>query len=133
MTNRPRQPQRISGAQGDLDGRARALLPLRPADLQVLLVLGDGPLHPYGISKAAESVGGRVTLEIGSLYRTLNRLRTLGLIEPAPSGERGPQGQERRTWQITEFGHAVARAEAERLQEVLEAARSRKLLRDPAP
>jgi DNA-binding PadR family transcriptional regulator len=112
--------------------RAETLLPLRPTDLQVLLVLGDGPLHPYGIAKAAESAGGRVTLEIGSLYRTLNRLRTQGLIEPAEVVDRGPQGQERRTWRITSFGVAVARAETERLREVLAAAASRRLLRDPS-
>jgi DNA-binding PadR family transcriptional regulator len=128
-----RDPSPKATASSELASRAQALLPLRPADLHVLLVLGDGPLHPYGISKAADTVGGRVTLEIGSLYRTLNRLRTLGLIEPAQDGDRGPQGQERRTWRITDFGSAVARAEAERLREVLEAAKSRKLLRDPAP
>ena len=43
-------------ATADLAARALALLPLRPPDLHVLLVLGDGPLHPYGISKAADSV-----------------------------------------------------------------------------
>ena len=128
-----RRDPRSTRASTDLARRAEALLPLRPPDLHVLLVLGDGPLHPYGISKAADSVGGRVTLEIGSLYRTLNRLRTLGLVEPAPNGELGPQGQERRTWRITDFGRAVAVAEAERLSEVLEAARSRKLLRNPTP
>jgi DNA-binding PadR family transcriptional regulator len=106
---------------------------LRATDLHVLLVLGDGPLHPYGISKAADDVGGRVALEIGSLYRTLNRLRAEGLIEPTTTTERGPQGQERRTWRLTDFGRAVAQAEAERLREVLEAARSRNLLRDPSP
>jgi DNA-binding PadR family transcriptional regulator len=127
MARAPSQPE----SPTELARRAQALLPLRPADLHVLLVLGDGPLHPYGISKAAEGVGGRVTLEIGSLYRTLNRLRADGLVEPARSSERGPQGQERRTWRLTSFGRAVTQAEAERLREVLEAARSRNLLRDP--
>jgi DNA-binding PadR family transcriptional regulator len=120
-------------ARDELARRAEASLPLRAEDLQILLVLGDGPLHPYGISKAAESVGGRVTLEIGSLYRTLNRLRTLGWIEPAPIDDRGPQGQARRTWRITALGRAVARAEAERLREVVGVASSRRLLKDAAP
>jgi DNA-binding PadR family transcriptional regulator len=128
-----RRPSTPPADPAELARRARALLPLRPADLQVLLVLGDGPLHPYGISKAAETLGGRVRLEIGSLYRTLNRLRAEGWIEPAETQDRGPQGQERRTWRLTPFGRAVAEAETERLREVLDAARSRNLLKDPAP
>ncbi|HUP24281.1 MAG TPA: helix-turn-helix transcriptional regulator [Thermoanaerobaculia bacterium] len=127
----PAAPRHAPQSPAELARRAEALLPLRPADLHVLLVLSDGPLHSYGISKAADSVAGRVALELGSLYRTLNRLRTEGLIEPVAKIERGPQGQERRTWRLTALGRAVARAEAERLREVVEAARTRKLLRDP--
>ncbi len=37
---------------------ANDLLPLPAADLQVLLLLAAGPLHPYGISKAVEENPG---------------------------------------------------------------------------
>ena len=56
------------------------VLPLRAQDLQVLLLLHGGPLHAYGISKAAEEQEGGVRLEIGSLYRMLNRMLSAGLI-----------------------------------------------------
>ena len=109
--------------------RAQRLLPLRPADLQVLLILGDGALHAYGISKAVQrQPGGRVRLEIGSLYRTLNRMRTEGLIDESDVRDTGPQGQERRTYRITRFGRTVASAEAERLRQVVAVARDRKFL-----
>lgn len=109
--------------------RVERLLPLRPADFQVLLILANGPLHPYGISQAVGlQPGGRVRLEIGSLYRTLNRMQTEGLIGESKRRTTGPQGQGRRTYQITTFGRAVARAEAERLREVLDVARDRDFL-----
>lgn len=106
-------------------------LPLKPADFQVLLVLCEGPLHAYGISKAVEEqLKGRVRLEIGSLYRMMGRLTTIGLVEEI-DGPRDPQGspsQRRRIYQITDQGRLVARAEARRLQEVLEVAREKDLL-----
>ncbi len=106
-----------------------SLLPLRPADFQILLVLGAAPLHAYGISKAAEAqTQGGVLLEIGSLYRTLNRLVADGLIAETSEPLTGPQGQPRRTYCLTPFGRQVARAEAERLRQVVAVARARKFL-----
>jgi DNA-binding PadR family transcriptional regulator len=99
-------------------------LPLRPADLQILMVLAATPMHAYGISKATENSGpGGVRLEIGSLYRTLNRLRTDGLLRETEAAESGPQNQTRRAYEITELGQAVAAAEAERLEAVVAMAR----------
>ena len=95
-------------------------LPLRPADFQILMVLAEEPMHAYGISKATEDNGpGRVRLEIGSLYRTLNRLRTDGLLRETETSESGPQNQPRRAYEITDLGRQVARAEAERLEAVV--------------
>jgi len=110
--------------------RAQELLPLPPADFQVLLLLAADPLHPYGISKAVEEnpeLG--VPLGIGSLYRMLNRMMASGLLEEADhqSGERGHAAR-RRVFRITAFGRQVAEAEARRLEAVVEAARAQAFL-----
>lgn len=109
---------------------AQAALPLTPTDFQVLLLLAAGPLHPYGISKAVEELPELgVQLGVGSLYRMLNRMMSAGLIEESDDREaqRGPAAP-RRVFCITSFGRRVARAEARRLEAVVEAARAQKLL-----
>ena len=109
----------------------RTLLPLQAADFQVLLILANGPLHPYGLSKAVEGQpGGHVRLEIGSLYRMLNRMMATRLIEEADGASAEAQGPaaRRRVFRITKFGRRVARAEARRLEAVLDAAREQKFL-----
>ena len=107
------------------------LLPLQATDFQVLLILANGPLHPYGISKAVEETpDGQVRLEIGSLYRMLNRMMATGLIEEvdgASAEAKGPAAR-RRMFRITKFGRRVARAEARRLEAVLDEAREQKFL-----
>jgi DNA-binding PadR family transcriptional regulator len=107
----------------------RVLLPLPSHDFQVLLSLADAPRHAYGMAKAVEGQSGGVRLEIGSLYRILARLTGDGLIEdfqPPPAAE-GHEAR-RRYYRLTPFGRRVARAEAARLQDVVEAARRQKLL-----
>ena len=113
---------------GDHRPDVDAALPLSAADFQVLLILAEGPLHPYGISKAVgDWPDTRVRLEIGSLYRMLNRMVTAGLIEDAGEGPKGPAAR-RRAFRITPFGRKVAKAEAARLEKVVAAARARDFL-----
>lgn len=103
-------------------------LPLRPQELTVLMILSRGPLHAWGIAQASEGAG-TVRLEIGSLYRMLNRMHTDGWIaETEP--EEAPQRSAglRRTYRITSFGRALASAEARRLAAVVEAAREQRLI-----
>ena len=106
------------------------LIPLKPTDFQLLLILADGPLHAYGISRAVEEQEkGSVHLEIGSLYRMLSRLTGQGLIEDlGKDPQASTPAENRRYYSITAFGRRVARAEARRLREVLEVARSKDLL-----
>ena len=62
-------------------------LPLNPVDVQILLVLTGGNLHGYGLMKAVEEQsGGKVRLEVGSLYRVIKRLIGNGLIEESKNG-----------------------------------------------
>lgn len=99
--------------------------PLKPADLHILLVLLDGPRHGYEIRKDVESeTGGRVRLEIGSLYRILGRMLDAGLIEEADFDGR------RRNYRLTTAGRRALKSEAERLVGVVAQLRARKLLPD---
>jgi DNA-binding PadR family transcriptional regulator len=108
-------------------------LPLQPYEFQVMLILGDGDLHGYGIRReAAERSDGNLRLDPGTLYRTLRRLQDVGLIaesdrRPAPDLD----DQRRRYYTLTGLGREVAVAEVERLDGLVKAARTSKLLKDP--
>ncbi len=105
-------------------------LPLKPQDLHILMVLGSGLAHGYGIMKSVEDqTGGRVVLEVGSLYRLLGRLLDEGLILQAdpPSEETDTR---RRYYDITSLGREVARAETRRLAELVVSVQARSLLEE---
>ena len=103
------------------------LLPLRPVDLQILLVLANSQLHGYGLMKAVhEESGGRVALEVGSLYRVINRLLDTGLIARSDAAA-DDDARRKHDYGITELGRATVRAETERLAQVLDTARARDL------
>lgn len=104
-------------------------LPLKPQDLEILLVLAEESLHGYGIMKRVERQSrGRVSLEVGSLYRVIGRLLDEGLIAEAPEAtEADEDGRGRRFYRVTELGRRVVRAEVERLQKVVETARQRRM------
>lgn len=109
-----------------------ASLPLSPLDFHVLLVLAAGTLYGYAILKevAAES-GGIVHPEIGSLYRVLARLMSIGLVEEAPPPPSAPEvhrGRSRRYYRLTREGKAALKAEVRRLDHALAIARERAIL-----
>lgn len=113
------------------EGRSpEAVLPLRPIDLQILLILLEDDLHGYGLMKAVEEQSaGRVRLEVGSLYRVIKRLLTSELIdEAAAARELAGEAKRRRNYTISEFGREVAAAEVDRLVDVVELARNRQLV-----
>ena len=108
---------------------AEALLPLRPVDLQILLVLMVSDLHGYGLMKEVErQSGGRVTVEVGSLYRVIKRLLANELIEEAGGAPEESNAKRRRNYRISALGRQTARAEADRLVGVIEMAQQRQLL-----
>jgi len=105
--------------------------PLSATDFHVLLVLSERDLYGYAIMKAIESnSGGAVAPEIGSLYRVLARLMAAGLVSEAsgPGGTEVHRGRPRKYYGITPQGREAARAEAARLNELVELARGRELL-----
>jgi DNA-binding PadR family transcriptional regulator len=105
-------------------------VPLPDFWLHILLVLGDGPSHGYAIGKMMqERSDGRLSPTTGTLYHALRRLHEEGLISEAQvsSGDEG-KGPRRQYFKLTQFGRRVFAAEATRLQAVLAAARSSKLV-----
>lgn len=109
---------------------------LSPRDWHVLVALSERPLHGYGIMKAVErDSGGKVSVEIGSLYRILDRLSGEGLLAEADAPDDAPddtRGRPRRYYRLTERGRVVVGEEAIRLREALELAKSRSLVPEAA-
>jgi DNA-binding PadR family transcriptional regulator len=108
---------------------AAAFLPLQPATFHILLALVDGDRHGYAIMQdVADRTNGALKLSAGTLYRSIQRMLEQGLIveprrRPAPEDD----DERRRYYQITTLGDAVARAETERLTDLVRMARARGL------
>jgi DNA-binding PadR family transcriptional regulator len=107
-----------------------AHLPLAPATFQILLALADGERHGYAIMKeVSERTEGDVKLGPGTLYGALKRLLESGLVDERGERSDPELGDERRRYyRLTKFGLLVARAEARRLDAMVRAARSKKLI-----
>lgn len=115
---------------GPVPPNPEEMLPLTPAVFHILLALGDGQKHGYGIMKAVEEdTGGRFKMGPGTLYGSIKRMLAGGLVEesderpdPALDDER------RRYYRLTPFGRRVLSAEVERLSRLVGLARSKRLL-----
>jgi DNA-binding PadR family transcriptional regulator len=88
------------------------------AQMLVLTVLAEGPLHGYAANAAIEELTGH-RLGPGSLYGALSRLEARGLIEPAddPAGA----GERHRTMHITDAGRQTLRVELQQMARVSQA------------
>lgn len=104
--------------------------PLTPAVFHILLALADSERHGYGImQEVAERTGGAVRIGPGTLYRSIKQLIADKLIEesglrPDPSID----DERRRYYRMTERGRKAASVEAQRLAELVHAARTKRLL-----
>ncbi len=85
------------------------------AQMLVLTVIADGPLHGYAINTAIEELTGR-KLGPGSLYGALSRLEARELIRPA--NEAAEERERHRTVQITSAGRDALRAELQQMARV---------------
>ncbi len=107
-----------------------SFLPLTQVSFEILLALAGGEQHGYAVMLDIEQrSGGALSLHAGSLYRALNRLLESGLIEeleerPDPEDD----DERRRYYRLTSKGLEVARGEARRLEQLVAAARQRRLL-----
>ena len=106
------------------DQNPAAHLPLSPPMFHVLLSLSKGDRHGYLIMKEVEArTAGQVRLSTGTLYGIIKRLLDTAMVEEVKASD-----PRRREYRLTPFGKQVARAEAERLEALVEAARSTRLL-----
>ncbi|MBV8810085.1 MAG: helix-turn-helix transcriptional regulator [Acidobacteriaceae bacterium] len=107
------------------DRDVSGFLGLPATAFHILVSLADGDRHGYAIMReVAERTGGKLKLNAGTLYTTIKRLLSNGLI--AELGERpdvGKDDERRRYYCLTPFGRKVVRAEAARLEDLLSMAR----------
>jgi DNA-binding PadR family transcriptional regulator len=103
----------------------KRLLPLKPQWFHVLLALGAGEAHGFGIrERVEERTGGKLKLWPATLYGTIRQLTEHELIE-ALEGEDDPdEDGRRRYYRLTAFGRRVLRAEADRLEGLVRDARA---------
>ena len=109
----------------------KEFLPLNHADLHILLALADGERHGYGIMSDVEEItGGATTFGPGTLYTSIKRLLTAGLIEESANRPDPKLDDERRRYyRLTGLGRKVLVAETERLSTLLRYARSHRLVK----
>ncbi len=109
-------------------------IPLKRSIYHILLALGDGEMHGYGIMQSlSEKTRGHETILPGTLYASLARMVDEGLVEERdpPEGD-SSGGPKRRYYGRTDFGRALAGAESERLRVLLSIAAEQDILSEPA-
>ncbi|MFN7161205.1 MAG: PadR family transcriptional regulator [Candidatus Gracilibacteria bacterium] len=104
--------------------------PLTPAVLHILLALSIEERHGYGIMKQVElDSQEKVKMGPGTLYGSLNRMISAGLISESEKKIDPKMGDERRIYyKITAIGQKSLEAELERYSEVIEVAKEKRLL-----
>lgn len=104
--------------------------PLTPAVFHTLLALAAGPLHGYAISHTVEeATSGGVRMGPGTLYGSLQRMQSAGLLEEAAdmTGTASHEGR-RRYYALTAEGRVALEREAKRLEQAVLLARSSNVL-----
>jgi len=107
-----------------------SLLPLTPSVFHILLALSDGDLHGYGImQEVIEHSEGQIKLGPGTLYGTIKKLLSNEMIvevdeRPDPKTD----DERRRYYRLTDFGHRVLKAEAQRMSKMVSVAQNKKLI-----
>ncbi len=106
-----------------------SFLPLSPPVLNILLALGSGRLHPWGIMQEIDrSTGGKAVILPGTLYTSIARMLDQGLIEDAPDRPDPEVDDERRRYyRLTKLGRRVVAAEMERMAVLMRVAEERHL------
>jgi DNA-binding PadR family transcriptional regulator len=129
----------------------RDLLPLTPVVLHILLSLADGRRgseqddsvgrHGYAVAQEVEEMtDGQIRMGPGTLYGSIQRMLTSGLIEEIARGRAAARSQiahdedeRRRYYRLTAFGRRVLELELARLARVMVLARAKHLIQGPEP
>jgi DNA-binding PadR family transcriptional regulator len=106
------------------------LIPLTPAVFNILLALADGEKHGYAIMLEVEhNTQGEVKMGPGTLYGSIKRMLSAGLVEEC--GERPDaelDDERRRYYRLSGLGQRALSAEAERLSRQVTVARLKHVL-----
>jgi len=99
--------------------------PLSATATYILLALGPGERHGYGImSEVAAQTGGAVRLAPGTLYTNIKRLVAAGLIEEREQrADPDRDDQRRRYYRLTAAGQQAAVSEVTRMRTLVARAR----------
>jgi len=98
-------------------------LPLTHPIYHILLMLATGERHGYGLRREiVASTEGRMRVGNGSLYRSLDVMLATGLIGEM-RGTIDDTPTPRRLFWLTDLGELIARAETERLVQLVAVAR----------
>ena len=102
-------------------------LPLSSAVLHILLALAEGEQHGYAIMQQTTTLSdGKLRLGPGTLYRSIKKLLTDGLIEESTQRPDPTLDDERRRYyRLTPFGQQVLAIEIERLSHLVSVAQKR--------
>jgi DNA-binding PadR family transcriptional regulator len=113
-----------------LDDRVRALLPLSPILMHILLALVDSPRHGLGIADHIETfTNARISLGPGTLYGSVKRLLELGLVEePQARPAADSDDPRRRYYAITALGRRALELEVRELANVIRVAKAKGVL-----
>jgi DNA-binding PadR family transcriptional regulator len=104
--------------------------PLTPAVFHILLALADGEKHGYAIMKEVESqTEGRIKMGPGTLYGSIKRMLSAGLIqETANRPDPELDNERRRFYRLTGVGEKALRTESTRMEKAVTAAKLKKVL-----
>jgi DNA-binding PadR family transcriptional regulator len=107
------------------ESRPSAEEPLTPTTFHVLIALGDGPLHGYGVMRRVEEDSG-IQMGPGTVYGALNRLQSMGWVQDA--GVDQADARRGRRFSLTRAGRKALETEALRIQKLAALTRKRRLL-----
>ncbi len=111
------------------------VVPLPGAQLHILLALADGEKHGYAIMREIRLMtDGDVTMGPGTLYGTIKRMLSSGLLEetderPDPEVD----DERRRYYRATGLGLRCLDAETQRLDRIVRTARAKRSSASPRP
>jgi DNA-binding PadR family transcriptional regulator len=120
---------------GDQAPIPESYLPLTPAVLDIMVALGDEELHGYAImQEVRRRTAGKRRLVPGTLYCSLKQMEERGwVVEAEERPDPDLDDERRRYYRLTEFGRRVAMAEVERLEGLVDAARSKGFIPNARP
>ena len=110
-------------AAAALDGAGPRVDVLIPASLLVLLALGRGPLHAYGIMLQVQRDVGTL-MGKAAVLGTLDRLEEAGWVAVRPESEWATE----RTFEMTPSGRNALRSEIGRIHRLAALARERRIV-----